>query len=93
MRKGDYGKAIKLLDQAFRFDPRFPSAQLNLAAAYILNDEQEKADALLIEWHHAVNIPERVLVQVYSIKKNYPRLVGVLKAFVDAELKRLARGG
>ena len=55
---------------------------VNLAAVYILNNEQDKADQVLIKSFGEVEVPDMILVQVYSRVKNYKRLAGIWRALV-----------
>lgn len=81
--RGDYQNAIKALEKAFNEDRSFDSARTNLAAIYILNNQQEEADKLLIEAFGDVDVAEEILAGAYSRIKNYPRLAGVRKSFVE----------
>ncbi len=89
IRKGDYVKAVEVLETAFTLEPRFDEARKNLVAAHILNDEQDKADQLLKDGYGTVDIAEGVLAQVYTVKKNYVRLIGVWAAFVARNPKSI----
>ncbi len=85
IKKEDYATAVSILERAFNFAPRFDLARMNLAAAYILNGQQEKADQLLIEAYGRTDVTESVLVQVYSARKDYQRLAGIWGAFVESD--------
>lgn len=85
IKKSDYPKAVEVLERAYNLDPEFNGAGMNLAAVYILNNQQEKADALLIKFQGTVNAADNVLAQIYSIKKDYRRLIGVWEAFVKLD--------
>lgn len=82
LRKGDYKDAAAVLEEAFDLDRSFHSAAVNLSAAYILNGEQEKADKILMESFNKVEVPDTILIQVYSQVKDYGRLAGIWRAFV-----------
>ena len=85
LKKSDYPKAVEVLETAYNLDTEFNGAGMNLAAVYILNNQQEKADALMIKFHRTVNVADDVLAQIYSIKKDYRRLIGVREAFVKSD--------
>jgi O-antigen ligase len=82
LKKEDYAEAVRVLEQTFNDAPRFEMARINLAAAYIINNQQEKADRLLMEYYGTVNIADEILVQAYSAVKNYPRLLDIWQALV-----------
>jgi len=82
LTKRDYENAIVVLKMAFGVDPTNNYARVKLAAVNIINSQQEKADRLLLDRFGTVEIAERHLVQAYNQIKNYPRLVGIWKAFV-----------
>ena len=85
LQKGDYPKAISTLEKSFNFDQGFPTGRMNLVAAYILNNEQEKADKLLVEAYGTTDVADDILVTVYSNRRNYDRLARVWQAFVKKE--------
>lgn len=89
VRKKDYGLAAKALEIAFNLEPSFDTARLQAAVGYILNDEQDKADQLLDDSYHTVNVPEPLLAKVYLLKKNYPRLLGIWQALVENDPKNI----
>ncbi len=83
IRKNDYPSAKKVLEEAFALEPRFAQARLSLVAAYILNGDQERANELLIEAYGKADVAESVLAQAYARKKDYRRLLGVWRAFLE----------
>lgn len=85
IRKGDYAHAKEALEKAFLLEPKFAQGRTNAIVGYILNNEQEKADKLLMEAHGRTDVPELILTQVYASRKDYPRLLAIWKAFRDAE--------
>ncbi|MEK9174993.1 MAG: tetratricopeptide repeat protein, partial [Patescibacteria group bacterium] len=66
LKKGDYQNAILVSKEAYDLDPSFNNAQMNLVAAYILNNQQNEADAILLKHRGTVDINDNLLVQVYS---------------------------
>ncbi len=83
IQKEDYAGAIKVLKNAFESDKTDNFARINLASAYILNNQQEEADKLIIEFYGKVDISSPTLISVYTRVKNYSRLVGVRKAALE----------
>lgn len=84
IRKGDNARAEKILEEAFLLEPKSAQARINAAAGYILNNHQELADKILMEQYGRTDVAEPILAQVYSRTKNYTRLLGVWKAFIEA---------
>ncbi len=82
LQKGDYKNAVAILEEAFNLDTSFHSAAVNLSTAHILNGNQEKADQILTKSFGRVEVPDMILVQVYSQVKKYDRLAGIWRAFV-----------
>ena len=66
-----------------------PPRQANLAGVYILNGEQKEADKLLISEYGTTEIPDQLLVQIYSKTRDYERLAGIWRAFVKINSKNL----
>ena len=89
LKKNDYPKAVEIMEKAYNLDTSFNSGAFNLAATYILNNQQDKADALLMNFYGTVDVADTILVQVYSRTQNYPRLVGVWQAFVKNDPNNL----
>lgn len=85
VQKQDYKNAIPILEKALSLDPQFPHARLNLAANYIANGEQDKADKLLIEFFGTADVSDMILVKAYSAVKDYKRLAKVWEAFVKGD--------
>jgi O-antigen ligase/tetratricopeptide (TPR) repeat protein len=85
LKKEDYAGAVRILEKTFNAEPRFRLARMNLAAAYILNGEQGKADQLLLEEFGTVNVADQILTQAYSAVQDYGRLRGIWQAFVDQD--------
>lgn len=88
-RTGDYRKASEILEIAFRLEPDFDEARLNLIASYILAGEQGKADELLLEGFGRVDAPEQLLTQVYAAVKDYDRLARVWLVFASQEPEKI----
>ncbi len=86
IRKGDYANAVKVLEKAYNLDNEFDRAAMNLAAAYIINSQQQKADDLLIGFAGKTDVPEIILAQAYSRVKNYGRLAGIWKALAETSV-------
>ncbi|TSC96820.1 MAG: hypothetical protein Athens071426_144 [Parcubacteria group bacterium Athens0714_26] len=82
IKKGDYADAMASAKKAFDFASAYPQARMNLVAAYILNKQQAEADKLLFEAYGTVEVPENLLIQAYSVIKDYQRLLGIWRAFV-----------
>jgi O-antigen ligase/cytochrome c-type biogenesis protein CcmH/NrfG len=88
IRKNDYKKAIEVLNTAFLSDTTNGFARVNLAAAYILDGQQEKADQLLLEGFGTVNVTgvtPQTLISVYSKVKKYDRLAGMWRALAESD--------
>ena len=85
MRQREYSRAAEILEKAFRLEPQYSEARNNLAAAYILAGDQARADVLLEEGYGTVNVPLNVFVQVYSVRKDYERLLGIWQAFLASD--------
>ena len=83
IQRGDFDNAVKILETALALDPSYDQARLNLAVIYILSGQQEKADEVLIAGFGTAEVPNRILVGIYSQRKDYRRLVGIWKAFVE----------
>lgn len=66
LKKGDYANAIHTSKEAYDLDPSFNNAQMNLVASYILNNQQDEADKILIRHYGTVDVADNILVQVYS---------------------------
>jgi O-antigen ligase/Flp pilus assembly protein TadD len=90
IKKEEYDKAVKVMETAYYFEPRYDEARINLIATYILNSQQDKADELLVKYYETVNVPDKILIQVYSRTKNYLRLLGIWQAMVAANPKELS---
>ncbi|OHA13806.1 MAG: hypothetical protein A2909_00790 [Candidatus Tagabacteria bacterium RIFCSPLOWO2_01_FULL_39_11] len=88
-QKGDYQNAVLVLEKSFELDSEFNNGRINLAAAYILNNQQAEAEKLLLEGFGTIDVADQILVQVYSQVQNYKRLAGVWKAFVKLEPRNL----
>ncbi|MDE2001827.1 MAG: O-antigen ligase family protein [Patescibacteria group bacterium] len=85
IQKGDYPAAVAVLEPAFNAAPAYGQARINLVAAYIINKQQDKADALLMDGYGTVNVADSLLAAAYSRVKDYNRLVGVWQAFVKKD--------
>ena len=92
IQKKDYDKALETSKGAYDLDKEYDAARINLIATYVLADKQEEADKILMEKYKTVNIPEKVLAQVYSVKKNYNRLVGIWEALFKSNPNNLEYG-
>ncbi len=82
-KQKNFAKAVQVLEKAFKLDERYNGARVNLAAAYILNGNIDKADKLLLEKFGTSFVAEPLLVSVYMSIKNYPRLIEVRKKYVE----------
>lgn len=80
IKRGDYANAIKILEKSLEDDRSYNQARMNLVLVYILNNQQSEADRLLIEGFGATEVPDVLLVQIYSKVKNYERLIGAWRA-------------
>ncbi|MBI3046040.1 MAG: O-antigen ligase family protein [Candidatus Harrisonbacteria bacterium] len=89
IQKGDYKNAVAVLEKSFKLDSEFNNGRINLAAAYILNNQQREAEKLLQEGFGTADVADQILVQVYSRVQNYKRLAGIWGAFVKLEPKNL----
>lgn len=89
IQKKDYDKAIETSKTAYNLDKEYDAARMNLVASYILADKQDEADKILIEKYGTINVPEKLLAQVYSVRKNYNRLVGIWGALVKSNPSNL----
>lgn len=89
IKKQDFANAAQVLEQAYKLEPNFDTARIHAAAGYILNDEQEKADELLIKSYGTRDVAEHILTQVYLIKKNYQRLLGIWLSYVASDPKNI----
>ena len=89
IQRGDYKNAAQVLETAFNLDQDYNQARMNLAATYILNGKQKEADELLIKGFGAAEIPDQLLVQIYSRVRDYERLAGIWRAFVKLSPENL----
>lgn len=85
IRQGDYAHAQEVLEKAFLLEPKFAQGRTNAIVGYILNNEQEKADKLLMETYGRTDVPQLILTQVYASRKDYPRLLAIWKAFLESK--------
>ncbi len=85
LQKQDFAKAVTVARQAYDLAPDYHLARINLAAAYIMNNQQAAADKILKDGFKTVDVAENILVQVYSSRKQYDRLRGVWQAFVKSD--------
>ncbi|MBU4348447.1 O-antigen ligase family protein [Patescibacteria group bacterium] len=85
MAKDDYKQALLILKKAYEEDPEFTVARIYLAGMYIMNNQQDKADELLLEGFGAVNVADEFLVKVYYKSKNYLRLIDTWQAYVNKD--------
>ncbi len=83
-RKGDYDSALQVVKTAFNEEKNFDQARINLAAVYILKNNQAEADKLLIERYGTVDVADATLAQFYSNLKKYDRLLGVTLAYMKS---------
>ncbi len=84
LRKGNTVAAVAVAKRAFDYAPQFGTARINLAGLYILNNQQQEADALLLEEYHTVDVPEELLARVYTMRNDTRRLLGIRRAFVES---------
>lgn len=89
IQKKDYGKAVEISKTAYDLGQGYEAARINLVAAYILADKQNEADVILLKNYKTVDVPQTVLTQVYSLKKNYSRLIGIWQALVKSNPQNL----
>jgi Flp pilus assembly protein TadD, contains TPR repeats len=82
IQRSEFGKALAAFEEAFALAPEFVTARINLAAGYIFNDEQAKADALLREGFGTEIIVDELLIQVYSMVRDYERLIKTLEVLL-----------
>lgn len=89
IRQGDFKRAQSVLEKAFKLEPKFDQARINAVAGYILNDNQARADELLTEAYGRTDVAQPILAQVYSRKKDYPRLLAVWQAFLKSDRSKI----
>ncbi len=82
---GEYDKAIEISKKAYELEKGFPTAIFNLVAIYVHAGRQAEADRMLIEAYGRTDVPDVLLAQIYSKEKDYARLAGVWRAFVEKE--------
>jgi O-antigen ligase len=81
--KQEYDKALSVLLENFNGDQEYLEARVDLAGAYILMGEQDKADQLLMEGFGKVNVAYDFLIRSYNAVKKYDRMLGIWKVFVE----------
>ncbi|HEY4499700.1 MAG TPA: O-antigen ligase family protein [Candidatus Paceibacterota bacterium] len=84
LQQQEFGNGVEVAQRAFELDKEFGVARMNLAAAYILNNQQKEADQLLIEKYKTADVADILLVQVYSRLKKYDRLARIWEALVKS---------
>ncbi len=82
LKKGDLESAKKYLKENFDNAPDFDASRLNLSSIYIFSGKTAEGEKLLIDRYGTLEIPEQLLIDVYSKTNNYPRLAGIYRAFV-----------
>ncbi len=80
--KKDYAGAVKVMETIYNRYPVFDAVGMNLVVTYVLNNQQDKADALLKDRFGTVDVADPLLLQVYRGKPDYQRFLGVSLAFV-----------
>ncbi|MDP3729217.1 MAG: O-antigen ligase family protein [bacterium] len=83
IQKGEIQKAVDILEYTFYNNTaEDQQTRLNLAGAYILNNQQVKADEIIIDYYGTTEAPDRLLLGIYSRAKDYERLAGIWRGFV-----------
>ncbi|MEI6863776.1 MAG: O-antigen ligase family protein [Candidatus Adlerbacteria bacterium] len=83
LNANDTQNAQSVLKTAFDEAPGYRDARILYAAALTYSGNQKSADALLVEAFGTVLVDDSRLLQVYTNKKLYDRVVGIWKARIE----------
>ena len=84
MNSQQYDKAIETLQTAYKLDPSYSEAVINLAIALIVGGKSEEAEGYMKDRFGVEILPEERFISAYRVAGNAQKVVRVLEELVKA---------